>query len=120
MNTDPYHDRESIDELLRLFENLKSGISGSFLEEEAFEKIIDHFEDEEELIKAMEAADIAIEYFPFSAALLFKKANLLLANRKYKEALSVLGKAELLDANDLNLYILKTDAYLALDMQEKA
>ena len=29
-------------------------------------------------------------------------------------------KAELLDSNDVNLYILKTDAYLALDMQEKA
>jgi tetratricopeptide (TPR) repeat protein len=120
MNTDPQNERESIDELLRLFENLKNGISSSFLEEEAFEKIIDYYEDQEELNKAMEAADIGIEYFPFSAALLFKKANLLLATRKYKEALSVLEKAELLDANDLNLYILKTDAYLALDKQEKA
>ena len=27
---------------------------------------------------------------------------------------------ELLDSNDINLYILKTDAYLALDQQEKA
>src|SRR5687768_10646614 len=102
MNTDPQNDKESIDELLRLFENLKNGVSRSFLEEEAFEKIIDYYEDQEELNKAMEAADIGIEYFPFSAALLFKKANLLLATRKYKEALSVLEKAELLDANDLN------------------
>ena len=32
----------------------------------------------------------------------------------------VLEKAELLDSNDVNLYILKTDAYLALDQQLKA
>jgi tetratricopeptide (TPR) repeat protein len=68
----------------------------------------------------MEAANMGIEYFPFSASLLFKKADLLLANRKYTEALTILEKAQLLDANDLNLYILKTDAYLALDKHEKA
>ena len=120
MNTDPFYDKESIKELLHLFENLRSGTSGIFLEEEAFEKIIDYFDDQEESLKAMEAAEMGIEYFPFSSSLLFKKADLLLAARKYNEALAILEKAELLDANDLNLYILKTDAYLALDEQEKA
>ena len=120
MNRDPFYDKESIRELLHLFENLKSGAGGIFLEEEAFEKIIDYFDDQEESLKAMEAAELGIEYFPFSSSLLFKKADLLLASRKYDEALVILEKAELLDANDLNLYILKTDAYLALDKQEKA
>ena len=49
-----------------------------------------------------------------------KKADLLIATRRYQEALNVLDHAELLDSNDINLYILKTDAYLALDQQEKA
>ena len=120
MNTDPYYDKESINELVQLFEKLRSGTSGVFLEEEAFEKIIDYYDDQENALRAMEAADIGIEYFPFSSSLLFKKADLLLASRKYNEALTILEKAELLDANDLNLYILKTDAYLALDKQEKA
>ena len=120
MNTDPFYYRESIKELLHLFENLRTGVSRVFLEEEAFEKIVEYFDDQEEPVKAMEAVDMGIEYFPFSSSLLFKKADLLLANRKYGEALEILEKAELLDANDLNLYILKTDAYLALDKQEKA
>jgi tetratricopeptide (TPR) repeat protein len=120
MNTDPFYDKETIKELLHLFENLKNVAGGGFLEEEAFEKIIDYFDDQEENLKAMEAAELGIEYFPFSSSLLFKKADLLLASRKYNEALAILEKAELLDANDLNLYILKTDAYLALDKQEKA
>ena len=44
----------------------------------------------------------------------------MLASRKYMDALDLLEKAELYDATDVNLYILKTDAYLAMDMQEKA
>jgi hypothetical protein len=40
MNTDPFYDKESIRELLRLFENLRTGANSVFLEEEAFEKII--------------------------------------------------------------------------------
>src|SRR5215203_2645534 len=120
MSTDPYYDKESINELVQLFEKLRSGTGSVFLEEEAFEKIVDYYDEQENASRAMEAANIGIEYFPFSSSLLFKKADLLLASRKYNEALAVLEKAELLDANDLNLYILKTDAYLALDKQEKA
>ncbi|HWJ89880.1 MAG TPA: tetratricopeptide repeat protein [Flavisolibacter sp.] len=120
MKTDPYHDRESIDELLKQYNNLRNGQTSIFFEEEAFEKIIDYFDDQEDLSKALEAAETAIEYYPYSGALLIRKADLLLATRKYNEALRVLEKAELFDATDINLYILKTDAYLAMDMQEKA
>ena len=121
MTTDPYkNDKESIKELLKHYDNLRAGRSAMFLEEEAFEKIIDWFDDQEEIAKALEAAEMSIEYWPFSSTLLLRKADLLLATRKYHEALEILEKAELLDHNDVNLYILKTDAYLALDMQEKA
>ena len=121
MNTDPdYDDTESIKELLKHYNNLRNGHNSAFLEEDSFEKIIDFYDDQEEMAKALEAANISIEYFPFSSALLIRKADLLLATRKYNEALSLLEKAELLDATNVNLYILKTDAYLALDMQENA
>src|SRR5215203_691500 len=117
---DPYYDKESIDELLKHYNNLRNGQSTIFLEEEAFEKIIDYYDEQDEISKALEAAETAIDYFPFSAPLLLKKADLLLATRKYRDALDLLEKAELFDATDINLYILKTDAYLAMDMQEKA
>ncbi|WP_132053267.1 tetratricopeptide repeat protein [Pseudocnuella soli] len=120
MKTDPHFDKENLQELLRSYENLRLGKSSAFIEEEAFEQIIDYFDDREEMGKALEAATIAMEHFPFCATLMFKKADLLLATRKYRQALEILEKAELLDANDINLYILKTDAYLALDQQEKA
>lgn len=117
----PYReDREELKELLKQFENLKNGRSHSFIDEDAFEKIINYFQDKEDLVKAMEAAESDSEQFPYSASLLLKKADVLLSNRRYRESLEVLEQAELLDSGDINLYILKTDAYLALDQQEKA
>jgi tetratricopeptide (TPR) repeat protein len=51
---------------------------------------------------------------------MIKKADLLLATRKYKEALQLLDTAALYDHKDMNLFILKTDAFLALDQPEQA
>jgi tetratricopeptide (TPR) repeat protein len=121
MRENPYQeDREELKELLIQYQNLKHGRSHSFLEEDAFERIIDYYDEKDDLTEALEAAETGLEQFPFSALLMIKKADLLLANRKYQEALSILETAELFDSNDVNLYILKTDAYLALDQQAKA
>ncbi len=121
MKDNPYReDRDQLNELLRQYKNLKNGLGHSFLEEEAFEKIISYFQEKEDYPRAMEAAGFAIDQFPYSAMLLVKKADILLAMRRYQDALDVLDEAALYDGSDINLYILKTDAYLALDMQEKA
>jgi tetratricopeptide (TPR) repeat protein len=121
MKENPYREnREEIRELLKKFENLRTGRQHYFLEEDAFEKIITYFQEKEDLAKAAEAAELAIEHYPYSSSLLIKKADILLATRKYKQALEVLEQAELLDSTDINLYILKTDVYLALDQPEKA
>ena len=74
----------------------------------------------EDLTRASEAADYAMERYPYSAPLLIKKADILIASRNYKKGLDILEKAAMLDSADINLYILKTDAYLALDQQDKA
>ncbi|HYM92950.1 MAG TPA: tetratricopeptide repeat protein [Chitinophagaceae bacterium] len=121
MKENPYReDREQIQELIKQYENLKRGIAHSFIEEDSFEKIINYFQDKEDLTKALEAVSFAIERYPYSSMLLLKKADILLVTRHYKEALKILDQANLLDGGDINLYILKTDAYLALDQQEKA
>ena len=84
-------------ELLKLYQDLKSGKQHSFLEEEAFERIIDYFDEKDQLPQAIEAADYAIEQYPYSSSLVLKKADLLIAQKQYKEALFYLEKAELLD-----------------------
>jgi len=121
MSKYPYRqDRDELKELLQQFENLKAGKTNSFIEEDSFERIIDYFDEKEWLDKALEATEYGIRQYPYSAVLLLKKADLMIALRKYAEALVILEQAELLDSKDSNLYILKTDAYLALDQQQKA
>jgi len=121
MSKYPYRqNREEIKALLEQFDNLKTGKPNSFLEEDSFERIIDYFDEKEQLTEALEAAEYGIEQYPYSSLLLLKKADLLITLKRYKEALFILDHAETLDGKDANLYILKTDAYLALDLQQKA
>ena len=121
MSKFPYRqDREELKALLQQYENLKSGMPNSFIEEDGFERIIEHFEEKEQFAHVLEVAEFAGSQYPYSASLLFSKANALIVLRRYDEALEILEQAELLDSTDTTLYILKTDVYLALDKQEKA
>jgi tetratricopeptide (TPR) repeat protein len=121
MQENPFReDREELKELLEQYVNLRSGKSHSFIEEDAFERIIDYFDDQDDLAKALEAAETGLDYFPYSSILLIKKADLLIATRHYADALELLDQAALYDSSDINLYILRTDAYLALDQQLNA
>ncbi len=113
-------ERQDIKELLIQFDNLWKGKTASYIDEESFERIIEYFESEENFIKARIAVDIAIERYPYSGTLLVKKADLLLTKRSYDEALQLLEQASILDSSNVDIYILKTEAYLALDRQEEA
>ena len=121
MKEHSYHeDKEEIKELLRQYQNLKGGRSHSFIEEDDFDRIIDYYDDKDNLAEALQAAEVGLEQFPYSSQLMIRKADILLANRNYEEALEVLEVAELYDSSNIDLYILKTDTYLALDQQQKA
>ena len=114
----PHEEEEEardIQELMQRYQNLKFGRANAYIEEDDFEKIIEHFDEKDEVAEAIEAANLALNQYPFSALLMIKKADLLLATRNYKEALSLLDAASLYDHKDMNLFILKTDAYMALE-----
>lgn len=119
MKFEPHEDRDSLDEILKVYNNLRNG-NGGFLDEESFERIIEYYDEKEELSKALEAAEMGLEYFPFSTTLLLKMADLLLTGRKYYPALEVLEKVEHFGNRDVTFFILKTEAFLALDRQAEA
>lgn len=121
MKEDPLRKNNSeLQEILKRFENLKKGRGQSYIDEESFEKLIDYFDEKEDISSALEAAEKGAEQYPFSSTMVIRKADLLIATHKYREALLLLDHAAMLDSGDINVYILKTDAYLALDKQEKA
>lgn len=87
MRENPYReDREELKELLRQYQNLKNGRTHAFLEEDAFERIIDYYDEKDNFPEALEAAETGLSQFPYSSQLMIKKADLLLATRKYREA----------------------------------
>ncbi len=120
MKENPQDYSSEIGDLLSQFEQLRKGLPHKFLEEEAFEKIIDYFDEKDDLSTALEAAEAGMELFPYSASLMIKKADLLIAGRRYDEAMALLEQAALYDSTDIDIFILKTDIYLALDEHEKA
>ena len=106
MKENPFRqDNEEMKDLLIKYTNLREGRNFSFIEEEAFERIIDYYDEKEDLSSALEAVDYGIQQYPFSALVQIKKADLLIATRHYSEALGLLEKAELLDRTDINVYI---------------
>ena len=65
MSKHPYRqDREELKALLQQFENLKLGKPNSFIEEDSFERIIDYFDEKEQLNQALEVADYGVEQYP--------------------------------------------------------
>ena len=121
MKENPLRKNDSeLQEILKRYDNLKKGRGQSYIDEESFEKLIDYFDEKEDIGSALEAAEKGAEQYPFSSNMVIRRADLLIATHKYREALTLLDHAATLDSGDINVYILKTDAYLALDKQEKA
>ncbi len=121
MHERPFRENaDEFDDLIRQYEDLRSGKKSSFLSEESFEILIEHFNEKNSFHKALEIAETALDYFPYSGDLLVRKADLLIAVHEYNGALEALKQAEFYDHNNIDIYILKTDAYLALDLPQKA
>ncbi|TAD84351.1 MAG: hypothetical protein EAY75_13260 [Bacteroidetes bacterium] len=113
-------EREEMQQLLKMYQGLRNGRHQGFLEEEEFERIIDYFDDKDELKQALEAAETGLYQFPSSPVLMLKKADLLLCCKQYDEALSLIEQAEPFCPGDPTTLVLKTDAYLALEMPDDA
>ena len=68
MSKYPYRqDREELKALLQQFDNLKAGKTNSFIEEDSFERIIDYFDDKEQLNQALEASEYGAEQYPYNS-----------------------------------------------------
>ncbi len=94
MKDNPYRqERDEMKELLRQYNNFKSGKKFSFIEEESFQRLIDYFDENDNLSSALEAVNFAIEQFPYSSSLFVKKADILIATQKYHEGACITGKS---------------------------
>lgn len=99
---------------------LKLGEPHKFFEEEDFEAVLDYFAEMDNMKEAKHAVELALEYYPNSAEMLFRKADMLIAGRSYYQANELLDEAFVLNNTSLSYYILKCDVLLALERQHEA
>src|ERR1051325_5249550 len=105
-------DFDSIDEMLRQYEQVKKGESPGMMDEEDFERIIEYYFQNSNEEQALLACDIARTYYPFSASILLLRAEILTQAQKYGQALKVLDEMEQYDQNNLDAVLLRSDILL--------
>jgi tetratricopeptide (TPR) repeat protein len=112
---DDFNDDEwgPLEETLRRYEEVKKGESSSILDEEEFERVIEHFFQNSNEEQALLACDIARTYYPFSPTVLLLKAEILTQAQKYGQALNALDEMEQYDSNNLDATLLRSDILLS-------
>jgi tetratricopeptide (TPR) repeat protein len=115
MFDDDYLDDEGspMDDLLQRYELVKSGEAKSMMDEEEFERVIEYYFQNSNEEQALLACDIARTYYPFSAAVLLLKAEILTQAQKFGQALKALDEMEQYDQNNLDGVLLRSDILLS-------
>lgn len=107
-------------DLIKQYEDAVKAKQQLFFEEDSYEQIITFYQENRELNKAMQVADSALEQYPYSAFFITKKAEVLAEQKMFDEALDYLDRAEMLDAQDINIYLIRADIFLWLGRHTEA
>ena len=109
-----------IDELVFRYEtNAKKGIA-LFLDERSFFKLIEFYEQEQQLDKALEVANQAISRYMFSIDFYLRKAELLIDMSKEEGAIEILNEANTFAPGQLEISLLKAEALAYLERKDEA
>ena len=99
------HEDSELKELIRRFEGMLRKGASPFFDVEEFERISDHYFSFGKIKKALKAAELGEEVFPFSSSFPIKRAQFLLACDQNEEALRALDRAERMDPENTELLL---------------
>jgi tetratricopeptide (TPR) repeat protein len=101
---------EALYELIAEYEQSSRQGEALFLAEENFLQLLDYYEDEEQLEKAIEVSDRAILQHNYSIDFYLRKAYLLLRTDRAPQALDVLDEAASYAPGELEIALLRAEA----------
>ncbi len=107
---------KEVAKLVKQYENN----SAALFDEHSIEKIIDFYEENNELEKALNAADDAINQHPFSATFMVKKAQIYFDLKQFDQPNDLLDKAQVLDSQNIQVYLLQSDIQVWLGQFQNA
>lgn len=103
----------SLDDLLKRYEDVKNGESASIMDEEDFERVIEYYFQNSNEEQALLACEIARTYYPFSTSVILLKAEILVQAQKYGQAMHALDELEQYDQVNLDATLLRSDVLVS-------
>lgn len=111
-----FENNQSVSDLVSVYEMKKQHGQIAFMEESDFLKLIKFYEEDERLKEALEVIEQAIQQYNFSADLYIKKAQLLIDGHQEDLALETLDVALIYAPSELEIQLLRAEAYIALEL----
>jgi len=117
---DENNDHKDIELLKEEFMKLKSGQRHQSLHEDDFEALIDYFEIQGDKENWQLACELSTDIYPFSSALLLRKAEWFLEQKQTSLALSIIQKVQTISPGDLDCLLLHSDILIQADKAQQA
>ncbi len=111
--------RHTLFQLTLKYEEMLDTGNVFFKKESSYRELIDYYEHECLLEKALEVADFAIHQFAFSIEFFLKKAELLLQLKEMERALAILDQVDILSPGCLESSLLRAEGLAALGLHEE-
>lgn len=103
------HEESNVKELILQYEGMLATGNSVFLEQDAFQDLIDYYEDQIQYPKALEVIDYALIQYPFSAVFLIRKAQLLLEEDQLDAATAALNTAKLYEPTNIDIFLTEAE-----------
>src|SRR3954470_2060032 len=104
-------DNLNVSELVALYEQAAKEENTPFFDQEAYETIIEYYEERGQFENALEVAEKSLLQYPYSAMLLVKKAQICFELKQLDTALEILDKAEIYDSSELDIFMLRAEIF---------
>lgn len=109
-----FEEEQSVYQLVELYENMAAEGSVGFMENEAFEKIIEYYEERLLFDKALKVSEAALAQHAFNSRFYIQRARIFSEQGHYQIALDELERASLYDASELDIHLCRAEVFLQL------
>ncbi len=115
-----FKDKHMLKYLVSEYEAMSQKGTVGFLEKKAFLELIDHYEMESQLDKAIEVIEYALLQYSYSTEFYIRKAQLLIEKKCAYQAIACLEHAEILSPSELEIFLFKAEALCSLGNYDEA
>ena len=104
-------DQMNVLELVEQYEQASKSGYLSYFDEEAYETIIEYYENKGQFEYALDVSVKSLIQYPYSSILLLKKAQVHFELKQIQLSLEILEKAELYDSSEVGIYTLRAEIF---------